>query len=853
MFHSATTGKARSASRLAARRRQARRLVAKSLVLLSIVMLPLLTASGQDTTETTPSPAAEPTTRAAADPIRFLRLGAEYGVRQYRPGHWGVVGVDVANFSDQEATVVAQVGFRSDATELYARRIWVPANSVRRTWVSIHMPEDTTTPSRQDLVCQLIVENESGQTVKARRDERREHVNSIRLIGEPLVTGIIVPTNEVDKGQSLDPGYEMVIAARNAAALGRQTALIGERYLPPIPEAYDAVDQLVLYNDRFAEDAASCAAIRQWLLNGGHIWMQLDRVQLSSAARLLGERFRCEEVDRVELHDIEIVTSNPRQAARYTGRRRYELPVPFVRMAVEDVEVTHRVNGWPAAFNIPFGRGRVVATTLGGDAWVVEGREPRNLNQQGRFDASPELDELELVMNRRPTPADRVVMSSYLESQIGYRVVGRSWVVTTLSAFCLFLFAAGAFLLARGGLERMTWIAPLGAVVAAAPLVFLGARAQQSAPPSVAMAQYVEVGDASRSAHVSGALALYRPEPGTVTFGSDRGGVYQLQWDGLERTIRRFVRSDVDRWRWEQVRLTSGVRKANIQQNIKLPAQIEARGTFDENGFRGRLRGAEPLEDALLAAPGRPVMGVRFEDSTMLAGPADQLASGQYVVGALLSEEQRRRQAVYAQMFENSTQDHPFPSRRLLLGWTEPLDLGFQFPENTRTVGGALLAAPLLLDRPESGQRILIPSPFLRLKSTSSPDGRSGGSPLFNARTGEWVSSQVSSQSWLLCQPPEELLPLSIERAIVRLKCTAPSRELTLSAGEGEQSVPLLTRKNPIGPLELVIDRPELLQIGADGGFRVGVSIGELLNVDPDSDLRWSIDYLDIELQATVD
>ncbi len=82
---------------------------------------------------------------AQEGPIRFERLGAAEGARQYRGGRWGVVGVDITNASDEPAEVMASVGLEEDGTLRYARKIWVPPKSLRRTWAPLRIPKKTTT------------------------------------------------------------------------------------------------------------------------------------------------------------------------------------------------------------------------------------------------------------------------------------------------------------------------------------------------------------------------------------------------------------------------------------------------------------------------------------------------------------------------------------------------------------------------------------------------------------------------------------------------------------------------------------------------------------------------------------
>ena len=97
--------------------------------------------------------------------------------------------------------------------------------------------------------------------------------------------------------------------------------------------------------------------------------MMLDRTDPRILELLLGDQFNCHVVDRVGLTTVRInkaVTEGPKSAVEATD---YETPVDFVRVAVQDFEVAYEVEGWPAAFWMKCGNGRLLVTTLGARGW----------------------------------------------------------------------------------------------------------------------------------------------------------------------------------------------------------------------------------------------------------------------------------------------------------------------------------------------------------------------------------------------------------------------------------------------------------------------------------------------------
>src|SRR5687767_6899303 len=60
-----------------------------------------------------------------------LSLGSSAGVRSFREGRWGVVGVEIANPRDHDVQVQATFFFTHSPEVQFGRLMWVPANSKR--------------------------------------------------------------------------------------------------------------------------------------------------------------------------------------------------------------------------------------------------------------------------------------------------------------------------------------------------------------------------------------------------------------------------------------------------------------------------------------------------------------------------------------------------------------------------------------------------------------------------------------------------------------------------------------------------------------------------------------------------
>src|SRR5262249_29849178 len=137
----------------------------------------------------------------------------------------------------------------------------------------------------------------------------------------------------------------------------------------------------------------------------------------------------------------------------------YEQPVELVRVAGTNLNVTHRVNGWPAAMTMACGDGQLLITTLGPRAWMRRRpasapRQPEALMQR---DSEPlptmanvanevlRLREVELL-----PPSE---LAEPVQEYIGYSILSWWLIVGTLLGFSAVIVIVGVWLMTRGHLE----------------------------------------------------------------------------------------------------------------------------------------------------------------------------------------------------------------------------------------------------------------------------------------------------------------------------------------------------------------------------------------------------------------
>ena len=796
---------------------------------------------------------------------QVIRSAGSAGIHHYTPGSWGIVAFDVVNPSNEPIDVLITAYFAGKPNLQYGRRLWVPARSKRTSWYPI-LPPPGNPPAngRMELKTMLLEKSGNTETVLKAEDGRMLDSGLLPADRRDIVTGFLSNGHDPDISRSENPSYEAAIAFLIASNQTRRLALLQEEFLPPTAESLHGMHQLILSGDQPASDAAGLTAIRQWLSAGGRLWIMLDRVKPETVALLLGDTFDYQVVDRVGLTELQILGTGSYSGETDDLLRSFEKPVELVRVLVTGVDVTHTVNGWPAAFWQQYGRGRILFTTLGGHGWIRSPTwrdpDPQDLLKTSKYLATETLKSLagRFLDISPPAPLQPEAFQTNLTEQIGYSIIGRGPIAFVLGAFCVSLLLVGLWLASHKRLDRLVWIGPLGSIMATLVLVILGAMPSQGVPITLAFAQFVEVVPGSQDHNMQGLLAIYNRGTSTSPIGATRGGIFLTDMSGLDGVTRRMVWTDLDAWHWENLSLPSGVRFAPFQFFVRSTERIEARGRFGPSGLTGRvLSGSfEDLQDAIIATPAKESFAVRLEtDGSFEVGQKDILAPGQFIAGRLLSDEQRRRQSIYQQMIPGPHRKK-YPEKATLLVWAKPLDVQFSFPDQTKQIGSALLEIPLSIDPTPPETEVVIPSSFMPYRAVPGPDN-TGSFQTFNNQSREWLERKGSVKIWLRFQLPPEVLPVKLEKATLTVHINGPLEKLEIVGVSEEHVVPILSEDKPVGTIRFPINTMDLLQPDASGGVLLGIFV-EVTTTESTQPgefdggtNKWKIDYLRLEVSGT--
>ncbi|MCG8648230.1 MAG: hypothetical protein MI861_00265, partial [Pirellulales bacterium] len=683
-------------------------------------------------------------------------------------------------------------------------------------------------------------------------------INTGVMVDQALADGTGIAQSSIDEiHQTLYAGRDAVITDSSQLGLVHFIA----NFIPPTPRALDELDQMVIATDRLLGDTAGLAKLRNWLHEGGRLWIMLDQTSEELVSELLGSEIGYSVIDRVELNDYQLETPATSVELALAEAWESEIPVEMVRVVTDVDQVAVSVQGWPAAFWQRFGQGEVLFTTLAARGWRQSDDQPTA--------ALRRLSTLFFEPREEVQPASQP-LRPILNQQIGYRIPSRGVAAGILGVNVLLILAAGVWLARQRRLERMAVLLPVSALLTTGLLLAIGNRQTASVPSTVATGQIIRVVDGVDQVQVSTIRAIYSQQSGdvqlsaayrTMTVPARVEGTTRIRWDDSGRST------------WVGTPYPPGaVRYAESESNVSLNHPLVVRGTFGKEGFVGTVQGVDPAtcEDGLIISLPAPstaaTLGAAGEPAGVIANTSDLLAAQQFIPGALLTDRQRARQLLLREMLR-SPQQHPFGDGPSLLVWSQPMSLGVEFASRFERSGSALMSIPVRVDRPTAEDEFRIPATFVGIDAHV---GSRGVSSVFNPRTGKWLPELTKpTEAELVGRFPQALMPFSLRKVNVTVKMNAPSRSLVVKSMVDGKPQEVFRRSDPGGVIQFTVDRPEALQLDQQGGwwFSVGVTASRdeqeaAALADPEQEptptsqdagsSTWQIDYIHVDAVGTI-
>ncbi len=233
---------------------------------------------------------------AQQDSPTLAGAGGASGIGQYPPLQWGVVGTTVRNPTDADQNLRVTLSFDDSRNLEFAADIWVPANSRRRVWLPIRTNDFQIDPYKTNtlkLTQRLFdISGEAPQPL---------HQLTGLLIAsrDRFITGMLADGEEADQSS-----VHAALAARQSMEYSRRMAYLRENDLPNLAAGWRGLNSLVLSKNQPGLDSSQLAALRQWLLSGGRLWVMAEQVESEFMQRLLGDAWTVQVIDHVPLSRV---------------------------------------------------------------------------------------------------------------------------------------------------------------------------------------------------------------------------------------------------------------------------------------------------------------------------------------------------------------------------------------------------------------------------------------------------------------------------------------------------------------------------------------------------------------------
>jgi hypothetical protein len=800
------------------------------------------------------------------------------GLHTFVTDNWVTAEVTVVNPNPVGHDCRVVLFYASQPDVQYARDVWVPGRSSLSTCLPVgpapvskpglDKRKTALTRSTKPQELQALIYDRTGDRERLVLPKSEERVRSRLVNYQPRETVTCVLRDEKKPEDPRPPRYpveapepedviDLVWAFRAGAGLSEHVRLIDDSLLPPMEEAYDGVDHLVLAGRRLSLDPPGQVALSRWLRQGGRLWVMLDLADESLVGQILGEAPGFEVIGHTTLTRVLIESTRVKDVDREV--REFERPIDFVRVNVgPDYTVLHLVNGWPASFIRTVGKGRVLVTTLGAGAWF----RPRNEDDsRSPFENIPDvpvvLPPMEFLTTLLQLPQaagsdsaanDSNVFEPLLNQEIGYRVVGVGTAGMVFGGFLLMVLVLGVGLRRWGRSELLGWLGPVAAVFTGGAFVVLGEASRRAVPPTLAVAEFVVVQPQASEQSASGILGLLQPDGGPIHLGSQEGGILNLDMAGLEGQTRRLVTTDLDHWHWEQLALPAGVRFGSFLCTVPSEKPLSCIASFGPRGLEGKISSGrfQGLGDALIQAPSQRCFAVRLQpDGGFAVTEGELLPPGQYVAETVLSDRQQTRQRIYQRLLESPSSllssSHRSGARGdnrcMLVAWADPVQVPFNLEADHRWAGSALLNFPVEFERTPPGRTVTVPRAFVSYRRI-----------LETGPSLPTLEGTSAIEQHLRFQLPPSVLPLKVERARLLAKVDTPSRRFTVIGQAKTKRAILGSVDSPVDPVQIDIVGSDVPALDDQGGLHLDVEVSGAATMENEQPTKWVIQSLELEI-----
>lgn len=742
----------------------------------------------------------------------------------------------------------------------------VPAHASRKVQLRLRLPTKLPTGNSFGLSVSLHAPDDPDHVQLSPLGTPLTDSLTLAVDHEPLVTAVMLDDEprqppEWDWPQNLEHmSYELAIAARVDADHSRRTLSIAYQNLPSELIDWEGIDTVVIANDRPLQDIAAMHSMTRWLAGGGRAWIMLDRVKAESLQKLLPDGMSCEFVDDVELNAFTVETDLYPPLSAADRSVEVELPLHMCRITQVGGQVTHRVDGFPAAVRFYVGQGQLLVTTLDARGWLKSRTQPRSDNHEftSHFQVQPWAQSLvdQFYQVRDPRSPIEQIDIQYPIKHIGNPVLNRSFVLTCLFGFCGALSLCGWWCWQRRQMLNLGWLVPLLSISAALPLLIASGNLRRDLPNTSAHLQLVEVQPGSQNIQATQWTATYMRDANRAGLVSQADAFVSWPSSTQQLDLRRLIWRDYQQWQLTSSGWPHGLWRLKSRFTLP-PRDLDVIGHIDRHGLSLKLPAelTQALEDAVVCfTPGDPAVCDRIESGAIHKVSDRHLtAEDSWLGSAIVDDEQSRREEVYQQVPGGRYQS-AYPTYPALLGWTKlwPSPIAWEEPRDER--GSALVVLPIKLLPVSPGTDVFVPHNVIRLETPTTFDTYSGA---FSNLSGRWREEMtLPAIVGMRFHLPHEVLPIDAEEIICDLQLRAPQRQVVVTSLADNTHRTMAELSSPLNAQQIRITDPAILRDARDGIVNLQIEIGNTMGQAPDQlgeqFAAWQIDYFRISVRGQV-
>lgn len=751
------------------------------------------------------------------------------GTGRFLYGRWGAVTASVMNRGNSPASTLVVVTPSTGGLQ-YGRRIELPGRAIfDATW-----PVQVTgqkQPGPVDFRYLHFPGGEDDGVIRTRQFE--SELPSFSALASESPSGLAGYIPDLRDSERRDSTLMLMGQAYRFPRVGSAglTSFLA-RDISHHSDCLDPLDTLVIGDPLLTNHPMACDSIRSWLQRGGRLHLPLDLIGEEVVRSLLGDSLPLTIVGETSANSVTLDLNPDLPKPQYPVRsvtREYDEPTRYLRLVAGGGEVLWSIDGWPVAIRLPVGRGYVLVTAVDPRVFIV----PRD-NSAGGPDWAPIESSrrmLETLFDGRPESLiSQPAAQQHAADLVGYSIPGRGSALLLLSLFPALLLIVGTRLLRRSAGEKLVWVVPALALLAALPSLIVGLKIRSVAPDTLIETRVMSAAAGSATVVADGFASVYLPTAMKVPVSSTASSILDAQAESANLDYRRLIWDGAASSHWDNLNQPAGLKTYPLRAVRDATQPFNVTGTFDNAGFRAELQapGFDNAADYIAVGTGPERLSLKRTGNTLQATAADLLEPGQFQASALTSEEQRQRSQLMSTLFRPSDRMEMFPAQPTVMFWeaSDKTLLTFDSP-NLRATQNTLVVLPIRWVPPPAGEPVTLLSPLMTMRSIETAAGGYGG--LYNNPRREWVPLESPSETLLEFLLPPACRPFRLESAEVQLNVRAGARKVTLYGGVPGNLKVVLEAENPLGIINAPIPADLAAPACLDGRFYLQVEVGPLL------------------------